>query len=169
MRAILCFIVLNFATASSLADEAKVRVGDTFPHFSLPEVGSRKIFDSKSLNGKIVVVDFWGSDCPPCREAVPELNKLAQEFKLKPVVIIGINVDESEKDTKAFLAEFKPRYRLVDDSKHKFVPKMGFEMMPTTYVLDRNHVVRYINEGFRTGDTEKLRKAISKALGATSK
>lgn len=153
--------------AHVLARDAKIRVGDSFPSFKLPHLYGTKTFASEQLNGKVAVIDFWGSDCLPCREAVPELNSLSKEFEKKPVIIVGINVDENEKDTKAFLDEFKPQYLLLDDGKHKFIPKMGIELMPTTYVIGKAGRVQFINKGFRSGDIEKIRAAIRRALSDT--
>lgn len=158
---LLTAIVVSGPEAS--AGDQRVRVGDHFPAFSLPHMSSKKTFDSKSLSGKVVVIDFWGSDCPPCREAVPKLNELSDEFRGK-VTFLGINVDENENDTKAFLEEFKPRYLLLDDGKHRFVPKLGIEAMPTTYLVDRESKIRFINTGFRTSDKAKIRSAILEAL-----
>ena len=165
-RALAFLVGVHCLGTSVLAGEGKIRVGDSFPSFKLPYLYAKKSFDGSQLKGKIAVIDFWGSDCPPCREAVPELNSIAKEFHKKSVIVLGINVDENEKDTRAFLEEFKPQYPLLDDGKHRFVPKMGIELMPTTYLVDRAGKVRFINKGFKSGDIEKIRAAILKALSA---
>ena len=146
------------------AKSAKVRVGDKFPDFSFSQLGNSKKVDITTISGKAAVIDFWASDCQPCREAVPELNALLKEFAGKPVVFIGINVDEDPKYTQAFLEEFKPQYLLLNDQKHTFIRKMGVEAMPTTYVVDQKGKVLFINKGFRTGDADRIRKAIANSL-----
>ena len=172
LRHKICFPVLivllsfsgNCGPEEAHAKSAKVRVGDKFPNFSLNENGKPNKVNAAAMSGKVAVIDFWASDCQPCREAVPELNSLLKELTGKPVVFIGINVDENPKYTQAFLDEFKPRYLLLDDRKHSFIRTMGVEAMPTTYVVDRKGKVRFINKGFRTGDIDKIKKAVSESL-----
>lgn len=172
LRHKICFPVLIFLcsfTGDCGPEEAhakanKVRVGDKFPRIELFVLTKTEKFDSNQTKGKVAVIDFWASDCEPCREAVPELNTLNRHFKKEPVIFVGINVDEDSKHTSAFLSEFKPLYVLLDDSKHKFISNLGVEAMPTTYVVDKKGVVRYINKGFRSGDAEKLKHEILKQL-----
>jgi thiol-disulfide isomerase/thioredoxin len=162
-RGILQFSLLAgiaMATQASAAD--KVKVGERLPAITLNYLGSSKGFDAKSLEGKIVLVDFWASDCVPCRDAVPELNELYRSKKASGFMLIGINVDENAKDAEDFLKSFKVEYPILDDQKHKLIPKMGVELMPTSYLLDQKGIVRFINKGFRSGDVAKIRGSIDK-------
>ncbi|RYZ92483.1 MAG: TlpA family protein disulfide reductase [Proteobacteria bacterium] len=159
---VLCSLTGNCDTELAAAKETRVRVGDSFPEIKLNHLNSEKVFDQGILKNKMVVVDFWASDCLPCREAVPELNTLFKEFRTKNTIFIGINADEDEGYTSSFLKEFKPLYTLLDDKKHQLISKMGVDSMPTTYLLDANGIVRFINRGFKTGDAQKIRAEIQK-------
>jgi peroxiredoxin len=161
---VLCSLAGNCDSEIALAKESRVRVGDSFPMINLNLLNSVNRLDQNTLKGKIVVIDFWASDCLPCREAVPELNVLYKEFKTKNTVFLGINADEDARYTNSFLKEFKPLYTLLDDRKHQLISKMGVDSMPTTYLLDSGGIVRFINRGFKSGDAQKIRDEIQKLL-----
>ncbi|RYZ93409.1 MAG: TlpA family protein disulfide reductase [Proteobacteria bacterium] len=139
--------------------EAKLKVGDKFPAISLNYLGTKKPFDKRTTAGKVVLVDFWASDCVPCRDAIPELEALFKQSK--NFLILGINVDENAKDASSFLESFKVSYPLLDDQKHQLIPVMGVDVMPTSFLLDKKGTIRFINRGFRSGDIEKIRKKLS--------
>lgn len=163
MKQIAALFLIMIASFSLVAEAGsrKLRIGDKFPAFRLNHLVSKKPFPEKSVVGKIALIDFWGSDCAPCRESIPELNILFKEFKGKNFEMIGINVDEDNQDTKNFLSEFKPAYTLLDDQKHSLIKTLGVEQMPTTYLVDQKGIIRFINKGFRSGDREILKKQIN--------
>lgn len=143
---------------------AAVKVGDQFPKIELNLLNSKAKFDPKIMQGNIVLVDIWGSDCPPCRLAMPKMNSIYLSLRKKNFVILGINVDENDDDIKYFLEEYKIDYPLLDDRKHKLVQTLGVEMMPTSFLIDTKGTVRYIHKGFRDSDGPLLDKKIRALL-----
>lgn len=156
------FALLLFVNFEADAANPKLRVGDKFPDIKLQYLFEKKAFNQKIIAGKVVLIDFWGSDCAPCRESIPELNALHRELKSEKFIMIGINVDEDDRDTKNFLETFKPTYILLDDKKHSLIKTLGVEEMPTTYILNRDREIRFINKGFRSGDKKVLKDQINK-------
>jgi len=65
------------------------------PDFEAP-MPDGKVFQSKSLHGKIVLLDFWATWCPPCREAVPEVQKVSQQFPADRFVVVSLSIDEDK-------------------------------------------------------------------------
>lgn len=113
------------------------------PSFRGPLVGDGN-FDSTSLNGKVVVLNFWGSWCAPCRVETPEFEKVYQETKGSGVEFIGINVKDSEQLAQAFLKQKHISYQSVFDPNgsvaltfRDFPPNA----IPSTIVLDRQQRV----------------------------
>lgn len=143
---------------------AAVKVGDQFPKIELNLLNSKAKFDPKIMQGNIVLVDIWGSDCPPCRLAMPKMNSIYLSLRKKNFVILGINVDENDDDIKYFLEEYKIDYPLLDDRKHKLVQTLGVEMMPTSFLIDTKGTVRYIHKGFRDSYGPLLDKKIRALL-----
>ncbi|MFI5754746.1 TlpA disulfide reductase family protein [Streptomyces sp. NPDC051569] len=104
-----------------------------------------KHFDVAGLRGKIVVINVWGSWCPPCRAEAPYLNKVAKEMKNEGVEFIGINTRDSDKGpAKAFEDDFNILYPSLYDPIGKILLP-GFpkgtatpQGLPPTITLDRN-------------------------------
>lgn len=153
------FVIAAIQFAAAQGAEAKLKVGDKFPEIALNHLGTKKRFDKRTTKGRLVLVDFWASDCVPCRDAVPELNALFEQSK--NFVILGVNVDENPKDATEFLKSFKVSYPLLDDQKHELIPQMGVDVMPTSFLLDKTGTIKFINRGFRSGDIEKIKKKLA--------
>lgn len=144
---------------------AKLAVGDKFPAISLTYLNSKKNVDMHSYEGKVVLLDFWASDCAPCRLAIPKLNAMYLKYRNRVFLILGANQDEDPSDTKYFLTEYKVDYPLLDDRKHTLVETLGVDTMPTSYLVDGKGVVRYIHRGFKSSDAVVIQKQIEKLLG----
>lgn len=157
------FIFITTCLIASSAN-ARVKIGDRFPAIELNLLNSKTKFDRKTIQGKVVLIDIWGSDCPPCRLAMPKMNTIYLNLRDKNFSILGINVDESDDDVRYFLEEYKIDYPLLDDRKHNLVKSLGVEIMPTSYLVDSTGVVRYIHQGFKSGDGPILEKQIRKLL-----
>ncbi len=95
-----------------------------------------------SFKGKVVVVNIWGSWCPPCREEQPVLSKLATELKPQGVEFIGIAVREGAATSRAYTEENDVPYPSISDSGGRllvgFTSSLPAVAVPTTYVIDRD-------------------------------
>src|SRR5215831_14583902 len=81
------------------------------PVFDIVDLDGTR-FDSKSLRGKVIVMDFWFTGCPPCVEEIPKLNELADQFKEKNVVFIAPTWDD-ESTLQAFLKEHPFNFHII--------------------------------------------------------
>ncbi|MGB0680855.1 MAG: TlpA family protein disulfide reductase [Polyangiales bacterium] len=133
---------------------------------------SAKSIDGKKLSWKallkkhkVIVVDFWAEWCEPCKEEVPFLNKLYKKHKKDGLLVIGINIDKTEKKMNAFLDGKKIAFPIVHDAKAKFVKKYNPPKMPTSYIIDSEGKVRHMHAGFHLSkDGKKMKKEIKKLL-----
>ncbi len=112
-----------------------------------PALGGSTV-DLSQFDGKIRVVDFWATWCPPCRAAIPWLNDLHQRYHAQGVEIIGISVDENAKALAGFDKEVHIEYTSLQTSEEVEKAFGGIVGLPTTFVLDRTgKVIRsYIGE-----------------------
>ena len=95
------------------------------------------------LNGKVVVVNFWASWCPPCRTEAPALEEVYKKYHDKGVVFLGINVWEGQKEAQTFINEFGITYPNAVDKPGKVVVDFGVSGIPETYILNKdNYIVR---------------------------
>lgn len=95
----------------------------------------------ESFAGRVVVVNIWGSWCPPCRQEQPVLSKLATELKPQGVEFIGIAVREGAATSKAYTEDNNVPYPSISDSGGRllvgFTSSLPAVAVPTTYVVDR--------------------------------
>ena len=125
---------LKGAPASGRVALLKERVA--VPAFTAPDLSGRMV-STAALRGKVVIINFWATWCPPCREEIPDLIALQNKYK-DSVQIIGVAQDSgSPADIRAFEAKYGMNYPTVISSPEieKLFP--GVAALPTTFILDR--------------------------------
>jgi peroxiredoxin len=96
-----------------------------------------KSWSLRQLTGKVVVVNFWATWCPPCRKEMPDLDAIHRQFSDKGLVILAISDEESEK-VKPFLAEHPVSYPVLLDPGRKVNDLFVVRGIPKTFVYDRS-------------------------------
>ncbi|HLK62439.1 MAG TPA: TlpA disulfide reductase family protein [Bryobacteraceae bacterium] len=115
--------------------ERVVVAGDSAPEFTIT-TDSGKTVSIPNFGGKILVLNFWASWCPPCIDETPGMSRFAQEMASKGVVVLGVSVDKDEKAYRTFLQKFQPAFLTARELKtHE---QYGTFMYPETYVIDTN-------------------------------
>jgi peroxiredoxin len=148
-RRLLSLIVLSFgvvslsrapASAQSKVDykalpilQAMKDVAPT-PEINLATPDGKKI-SLKDFRGKIVLLNFWASWCVPCREEMPAMEKLYQEFKDKNFVILAVAVKDRKQDAVDFVKELKITYPIALDPEAKVGQEYGAWGLPATYII----------------------------------
>jgi cytochrome c biogenesis protein CcmG, thiol:disulfide interchange protein DsbE len=136
-------IVLVYVIYTAIHERVVV-AGDSAPEFSI-RTESGKSVSVPEFGGKLLVLNFWASWCPPCVEETPSLSRFAQEYAARGVVVLGVSVDSDEKAYRQFLEKYKPAFLTVRDSKiHE---DYGTFMYPETYFIDaKGKVVKKLAE-----------------------
>jgi cytochrome c biogenesis protein CcmG/thiol:disulfide interchange protein DsbE len=115
--------------------ERVVVAGDSAPEFTIATDSGRTV-SIPSFGGKILVLNFWASWCPPCVEETPSMSRFAEQYAGKGVVVLGVSVDKDEKAYRAFLQKYKPAFLTARELKtHE---DYGTFMYPETYIIDTN-------------------------------
>jgi thiol-disulfide isomerase/thioredoxin len=131
---------------------ADIRVGSLFPALSSAGlIGGTP----PPTDGKVVLVDFWASWCPPCRASFPAYARLSSEFAAGGLVIVAVSVDQDRGDYEAFVRRLAPPFFVALDRDQRLVRTVQVPTMPTCYLLDRRGRVRYVHPGFRGAGTER--------------
>jgi peroxiredoxin len=113
--------------------ERVVVAGDDAPEFSV-KTESGQIVSLPNFGGKVLVLNFWASWCPPCVQETPSLSEFAAAYKNRGVVVLGISVDKDEKAYRGFLQRFSPAFLTVrEDTIHE---EYGTFMYPETYIIN---------------------------------
>jgi thiol-disulfide isomerase/thioredoxin len=119
-------------------------------------------FRLSSTKNKVVLLNFWGIWCRPCRFEIPELVEMHRELRSKGLEIVGINFGDDRRDVARFVTDNEIRYPIVfEDSLMRLYNIRAF---PTNIVIDREGTVRYISEGYGRAATADLRAAIEELL-----
>lgn len=104
------------------------------PDFTLPTPEGKKL-SLRDFRKKIVFLNFWASWCEPCREEMPAMERLYQEFKSRNFVILAVNVKDRRQDALAFMKELKLTYPVVLDPDGQVGLLYGAWGLPTTYLI----------------------------------
>jgi len=115
-------------------------IGNPAPQFTVQD-SDRKI-SINDLKGKLVVLNFWATWCPPCVEEMPSLIQMQQRMRDKGVVVLAISVDDDENSYRRFLRDNRINLLTVRDAAHKSNNLYGTFKFPETYIIDRNGMVR---------------------------
>jgi cytochrome c biogenesis protein CcmG/thiol:disulfide interchange protein DsbE len=107
------------------------------PAFSLPKVQGGGHLSLASLRGKVVVLNFWASDCVPCKDEQAELNAAADKWRSKGVVFLGIDEIELRSFARRYLQHYKVRYASVADGDGSIAGRFGVTGTPETFFIDR--------------------------------
>lgn len=178
MKTIISLTVLALFTYTGVAEEPKIEPtvrGDVLTFWVHDLNGYPVDFDDARFKGKVVLVDIWGTWCPPCRKSAPFLENLHLEFADEGLVIVGIAFEKEidtrkrRKAVKAFAAEYGIHYDLLDGGSTKRVSENfptleGFRAFPTMILIGRDGLVIQITTGFYRRNIYSLRKEIEKAL-----
>ena len=104
------------------------------PDFTLSDPAGKKV-SLKDFRGKLVMLNFWATWCEPCREEMPSMERLYQEFKSKGFVIVAVNVKDKRKDALEFIKELKLTYPVVFDPAGEVSVLYGAWALPATYLI----------------------------------
>jgi len=133
------------------------------PRFLSMTPGGKK-FGSDDLKGKLVVLNFWATWCPPCRLEMPSMEKLYQEFKGEGLEVVAINFMEGEKPITSFLKENGFTFPVLLDKKGEIARNYGVHGLPVTFLIARNGNLLARSMGYKDWYKPETRQLISTLL-----
>ncbi len=132
------------------------------PDFTLPDLAGDNLTLS-DFKGKVVILNFWATWCPPCRREIPDFVYLYEKYKDEGLVIIGVNLDRGDsRAVKQFSENYKIDYPIVLGNVNVTQDYGGIRGIPTTFVIDRNGDIKEKYVGYRPRAT--FEKAIKELL-----
>jgi cytochrome c biogenesis protein CcmG, thiol:disulfide interchange protein DsbE len=142
-------------------------VGQKAPDFSAATVanGDGKVALGH-LRGKVVLVDFWGTFCGPCKKSFPKLQSLYGKYADSGLSIVGISEDEAEDKGKIakFASTYGAKFTLAWDEDKSIAQAYKPDTMPSSFIVDRKGVVRFAHIGYHDGDEGEIEKEIQELL-----
>lgn len=123
---------------SENGDAAFAAVGPNAPDFSLPSVPGGSTVKLSDYKGKVVLVNFWATWCPPCRAEIPDFIAVRDSLNAKGFEILGISLDEGgAKDVAPFAKEYRITYPLALGNQDIVKRYGGIRGIPTSFLIDR--------------------------------
>lgn len=163
---VLCLCAVAFSAASCKKTErSRVVEEGKAPDFTLTDLRGTKVTLSE-LRGKVVLVEFWATWCPPCKDAVPEMNKVYEKYKDKNVQVLAISVDQGgdvASKLNSFVKEHRVDYPVLIDDK-KVNVSYGVGNIPVAFIIDKEGKVAKKHIGFMDELSEKVSKDIEALL-----
>jgi len=145
---------LPAAVGAPVSSSPSPREGFYAPDFTLGTLQGEQLKLS-DLRGKIIVVNFWATWCPPCRAETPALETSYRLYKELDVVILGVNLTDQDslKDVESFVEEFSLTYPILLDRNGAIALLYQLNGLPTTFFVDRKGVIRTVVVGGPMSET----------------
>lgn len=164
-------IVLAWLPLAALSAELESFGKDTRLEFSLPDFRD-KAHSLADYRGKVVLINFWASWCPPCIYEMPELTRLKQQLAGEPFEIIAINVGEKKYRVRKFIQLVNFELPVLLDTSNKAFNDWDVETLPTSFLVDADGRVRHKirgNPGWERQQTISMIEQLIAEAAATAR
>jgi thiol-disulfide isomerase/thioredoxin len=133
-------------TTPSLAGELRKLAAQPAPPLTLPDLkGAPQTL--AAWKGQVVLVNFWASWCTPCLEEMPGIQRLREQMQGRPFAVVGVNVAEPQGRAAHYAAQLKLGFPNLLDAEGATFKDWGGKVLPTTALIDRGGVLRYVGLG----------------------
>jgi thiol-disulfide isomerase/thioredoxin len=153
---------LRISSAAYTPPKVPLIPGSPAPNFTFREFRTGENLSLASFRGKVVLLDFWATWCPPCMASLPGLLELYREFHAQGFEIVGVSLDESAEDLRRVIASYGIPWPIAFEGKrwdNSLANLWRVYQIPTAYLLDKQGIIR-----FRDLEADALRKAVSELL-----
>jgi peroxiredoxin len=151
------FVLGTSAAVSSVTPSAPA------PDFTLHTLGGPNL-RLQEQRGRVVMVNFWATWCAPCRQEMPQLNKLYEKYRASGFVLLGVNVDDDSRHAADVAAKLGLKFPVLLDTDKTVSRLYGLNTMPSTVLIDRDGRVRYLHRGYLLGYEDLYDKQIRELL-----
>lgn len=153
---------------SSEGGAAAALVGKPAPDFASESVTGEGPTSLKDAKGSVIILDFWATFCGPCKKSFPKYQALVEQFGGE-VNVLAVSVDEPDSVTKDQIAEFAKatgvKFAVVWDKDQSAVKLYSPPTMPTSFIIDKEGVVRHVHAGYKDGEEDQIGEEVKALLG----
>ena len=141
------------------------QVGSPAPEITVQRMSGKAVSVS-SYRGQVLLLDVWASWCGPCKQELPMLDDIAARLRHKGVEVLAVSVDQERENVVKFLGS-RGRWALTiaHDPRGEIADRLQPEKMPTSYIIDREGIIRYVNYGFVPGDAPTIERRLADLAG----
>ena len=154
----------TLARVNAQEKETLVKVGDDVPEFVVEMFDGQKI-NIKDLKGKIVLINFWATWCPPCQEELKRVQKeIIDRFKGKDFVFLAISREESKEQVKKFQERNGYTFPMGLDPERKIYSKFATATIPRNFIIDKKGKIVEIEVGYTKEAFAKMIEKLERLL-----
>lgn len=157
LAACAAFAVLAGTASSAIAPATAA------PDFTLHAMGGPNL-RLKEQRGRVVMVNFWATWCAPCRQEMPQLNRLYEKYRSSGFVLLGVNVDDDSSKAAEVANKLGVTFPVLLDADKTVSKLYDLSTMPSTVLIDREGKVRYVHRGYLAGYEDNYEKQIRELL-----
>ncbi|MDP2963356.1 MAG: TlpA disulfide reductase family protein [Sulfurimicrobium sp.] len=165
MKKLLLGLCCLFFLTAAQASELKPWKGGSTPPLALQDLKG-KTHKLEDYRGKVVMVQFWATWCPPCLKEMPAMQRLDQKMAGKPFVILAVNMGETGKDVSDFVNKMKINFNVLMDEEGNGVGAWKVFVAPSTFLVDPQGNIRYTLQGGAEWDEPEYVKVITGLMPA---
>jgi len=144
---ILLFAAVLPAAASAAAGDLR---GHAAPDFALKSLAGSNVRLSE-LRGEVVMINFWATWCGPCREEMPLLNQIYQQYHAVGFELLGVNIDDDSNHGADMARTLGVKFPVLFDDGKSVSRLYGVNTMPMTLLIGRDGSVHFVDEGYERG------------------
>lgn len=143
---VLALLFTLFLVHGCDSKSGKVVIGREAPNFTYLGLDG-KTREIKEFRGKVVILRFWADWCPHCAVEMPIIEKAYQEMKDRGLIVIAVNVKQTEPKVRAFISKFNLSYPIALDQEGKISDKYEVKGLPVNYVINRQGILKELIVG----------------------
>lgn len=161
--ALLVYGVASQGTDTSIDDAVERGERPSAPQATLPVLGADGSGSLSDYRGRVVILNFWASWCPPCVDELPLLERTQRRIKRRGATVLGVNYQDLPEDATVFVDRFDLSFPNLRDRDGEYAEKYAILGFPETFVIDRKGRIAAARRGPVTADW--LETALSPLLG----
>lgn len=169
LRSLRSFVLLAAFGLASLAPLDAGALGEAAPDFNLRDIDGKAVPLSQ-FKGKVVLINFWATWCAPCQVEMPHLQKFYDELKGDGLVVLSISTDDarSASQVKPLIKRNGYTFPVLLDKETAVVAQYNpSKVLPYSVLLDRDHRIRAVHQGYSPGDEVSLHAELLAMLGVS--
>lgn len=137
-----------------------IKAGDSAPNFVLTDLDGKK-HQLSDYKGQGVLLNFWGTWCPPCKEEMPALNNAYAKYKEQNVQVISINIAQSNFEVQNFVDEYKLNFPMTIDRSKSVMRAYNVDQLPATFLINKEgKITEIITHGITETQFEQYMESI---------
>jgi peroxiredoxin len=166
MRHILSLFIFFFifSARQAVCLDTATEIGKPAPAFALADLNGKKV-TLADYKGKVVLLNFWATYCGPCKKEMPSLHNLFLAFKKDGLIVLAVSRDEDKTDVQSFIKGQMITFPvLMDKDQEVSFDQYAVHNLPTSFLLDREGIIRETIIGEREWDAPDMKKKIEVLL-----